>query len=43
MATQISREQVFFAFGPALKEIARIPQGEEVVMETHDCFEGQIQ
>jgi amidase len=43
MTTQISREQVFFAFGPALKEIARIPQGEEVVMETHDCFEGQIQ
>jgi amidase len=43
MATQISREKVFFAFGPALKEIARIPQGEEVVMETHDCFEGQIQ
>ncbi len=43
MATQISREKVFFAFGPALQEIARIPQGEEVVMETHDCFEGQIQ
>lgn len=43
MTTQISREKVFFAFGPALKEIARIPQGEEVVMETHDCFEGQIQ
>ena len=43
MATQISREKVFFAFSPALKEIARIPQGEEVVMETHDCFEGQIQ
>jgi amidase len=43
MATQISREKVFFAFSPALNEIARIPQGEEVVMETHDCFEGQIQ
>ena len=43
MATQISREKVFFAFAPTLKEIARIPQGEEVVMETHDCFEGQIQ
>ena len=43
MTTQISREKVFFAFSPALKEIARIPQGEEVVMETHDCFEGQIQ
>jgi len=43
MATRISREQVFFAFGPTLKEIARIPQGEDVIMETHDCFEGQIQ
>ena len=43
MATQISRDQVFFAFGPTLKEIISIPQGEEVVMETHDCFEGQIQ
>jgi len=43
MATQISRDQVFFAFSPALKEIARIRQGEEVIMETHDCFEGQIQ
>ena len=43
MAINISREKVFFAFGPALKEIIRVPQGEEVVMETHDCFEGQIQ
>lgn len=43
MATRISRDQVFFAFGPTLKEIARIPQGEDVIMETHDCFEGQIQ
>jgi len=43
MATKISRDQVFFSFSPALKEIARIGQGEEVIMETHDCFEGQIQ
>lgn len=43
MSVQISRDRVFFAFTPKLKEIARIRQGEEVVMETHDCFEGQIQ
>lgn len=43
MTTQISRDHVFFSFSPALKEIARIRQGEEVIMETHDCFEGQIQ
>jgi amidase len=43
MATQIPREKVFFAFDPALKEVARIAQGEEVILETHDCFEGQIQ
>jgi amidase len=43
MPIQISRDQVFFAFSPSLKEIARIRQGEEVVMETHDCFEGKIQ
>lgn len=43
MTTHVSRENVFFAFSPALKEIIRVPQGEEILMETHDCFEGQIQ
>lgn len=43
MTTNIPREKVFFAFSPRLKAIAQIEQGEEVLMQTHDCFEGQIQ
>jgi len=43
MAVEISRQNVFFAFGPQLKAIAQIEQGEEVLLQTHDCFEGQIQ
>jgi amidase len=43
MAVEISRKDVFFAFSPQLKAIAHIEQGEEVLLQTHDCFEGQIQ
>jgi amidase len=43
MAVTISRENVFFAFNPNNKPIAQIQQGEEVLLQTHDCFEGQIQ
>jgi amidase len=43
MAVTISRKNVFFAFSPHLKAIAQIEQGEEVLLQTHDCFEGQIQ
>lgn len=43
MTTNIPREKVFFAFSPSLKPIAQIKQGEEVLLQTHDCFEGQIQ
>jgi amidase len=42
MAVTISRDHVFFAFSPQLKAIARIEQGQEVLLQTHDCFEGQI-
>jgi len=42
MAVTISRDDVFFAFSPLLKAIARIEQGQEVLLQTHDCFEGQI-
>src|SRR5512135_1183836 len=42
MAVTISRDNVFFAFSPGLKPIARIQQGQEILLETHDCFEGQI-
>lgn len=40
---RISREHVFFAFSPDLAPVARIGQGEEVVLETHDCFQAQLQ
>jgi len=43
MTINITRENVFFAFSPGLKAIAQIEQGEEVLLQTHDCFEGQIQ
>jgi len=43
MTVTISRENVFFAFGPNLRAIAQIEQGQEVLLQTHDCFEGQIQ
>lgn len=42
MTVKISREKVFFAFSSDLPPVARVKQGEEVVMETHDCFQGQL-
>lgn len=42
MAVTISPDNVGFAFSPQLKAIARIEQRQEVLMQTHDCFEGQI-
>src|SRR5512144_1344510 len=41
--TTIPREHVFFAFSPANQPVAHVRQGEVVTLETHDCFEGQIQ
>jgi amidase len=42
MAVRVSRDNVFFAFSPSLNPVARVKQGEEVVIETHDCFQGQL-
>lgn len=42
MTNKVSRENVFFAFNPLLKPVITVKQGEEVVMETHDCFQGQL-
>ena len=41
--TTISRDNVFFSFSPSNQPIVRVKQGEVVNLETHDCFEGQIQ
>jgi amidase len=38
----IGRETVFYAFGPDLQPAVRVDMGEEIVFETHDCFQGQI-
>lgn len=43
MSRTIPRDNVFFAFSPSLRAVAEIEQGEEVLLHTHDCFEGQIQ
>lgn len=42
MTKKVTREHVFFAFHPQLEPVQRVKQGEEVVLETHDCFEGQL-
>jgi amidase len=42
MAVRVTRDKVFFAFSPELAPVARVRQGEEVVLETHDCFQGQL-
>src|SRR5215216_3005591 len=43
MVTKVSRDRLFFAFEPKLDPAIHVQQGEEVLLETHDCFEGQIQ
>lgn len=43
MTTKVTRDKLFFAFEPALDPATRVGQDEEVLLETHDCFEGQIQ
>ena len=42
MALRIQRDNVFFSFSGATKPVARLRQGEEAVLETHDCFQGQL-
>lgn len=42
MTAKITRDHVFFAFEPGLEPVLRVKQGEEVLIETHDCFEGQL-
>jgi amidase len=42
MAVRVSRDKVFFAFSAGNAPVAHVRQGEEVVLETHDCFQGQL-
>jgi len=43
MTTKVTRDKLFFAFGPELNPAIRVNQGDDIWLETHDCFEGQIQ
>ncbi len=43
MSQLVTRQNVFYAFEPGIKEAVRLKQGDEVVIQTHDCFHGQLQ
>ncbi len=42
MALRIQRDHVFFSFSSSMTPVARLRQGEPAVLETHDCFQGQL-
>ncbi|HUV15571.1 MAG TPA: acetamidase/formamidase family protein [Pelolinea sp.] len=42
MEKKLSRDHVFYAFSPELEPALKVAQGEEFVLETHDCFSGQL-
>ncbi|PKQ16290.1 MAG: acetamidase [Actinobacteria bacterium HGW-Actinobacteria-7] len=42
MASDLTRDKAFFAFSPDVAPVLRVNQGEEVRLETHDCFSGQL-
>jgi amidase len=42
MTVRINRNQVFYAFSADLKPAARAAQNEDIILETWDCFEGQV-
>lgn len=42
MPLHVSRDKLFYAFHRDLEPVARLQPGDEVVFETHDCFQGQI-
>ena len=42
MAIHVARDNIFFAFSAELQTVVEVSQGEEIIIETHDCFEGQL-
>jgi len=42
MEKKLTRDKVFYAFSTDLEPVMRVAQGEEFVLETHDCFAGQL-
>lgn len=43
MAKKVCRDTIFYAFDATIPPIYYAEQGEDVTLETHDCFEGQLQ
>jgi len=39
---ELTRDKAFFAFSPDVASVMRAEQGEEITIETHDCFSGQL-
>ncbi|MCL4561003.1 MAG: acetamidase/formamidase family protein [Chloroflexi bacterium] len=39
----LSRDHLFYAFGETLQPALEVDSGTEIIIETHDCFCGQIQ
>lgn len=42
MASELTRDKAFFAFSPEVASVMSVKQGEEVTLQTHDCFSGQL-
>ena len=42
MTSQLTRDQAFFGFSADIEPVARVQQGEELHLTTHDCFSGQL-
>lgn len=42
MACDLTRDKAFFGFSPDTEPVARVAQGEELHLTTHDCFSGQL-
>ncbi|MDZ4065163.1 MAG: acetamidase/formamidase family protein, partial [Coriobacteriia bacterium] len=40
--SELTRDKAFFAFSPDVAPVLRIKQAEEVRLQTHDCFSGQL-
>jgi amidase len=43
MVQTIAKEQFFYAFSKDNKTALRVPSGSQIVIETYDCFQNQIQ
>jgi amidase len=42
MPCELTRDKAFFAFSPDVEPIIRVQQDEELLIQTHDCFSGQL-